>query len=290
MPLRWTALASGSGGNASLLEADGFGLLIDMGLGPRQLAGRLATIGSSWRHVHGVLLTHTHGDHWNKRTLAQLHANRIPLYCHEQHLPRLRDCPREWSGMQRLKLVRMYEENREFALPGGVRCRPLPVRHDGGATFGFRIEGPGNLFSSTWAMAYVADLGCWDAPLAAALADVDLLALEFNHDVTLQRASGRSAALMGRVLGDEGHLSNDQAGELLRDVLSRSAPGRLQYLVQLHLSRDCNRPEVSVAAARTILAAMSATTSVHAAAQDRAGPVLQLGLVRQKATAGEAVA
>ena len=61
------------GGNASLVEANGFGLLIDIGLGPRQLAGRLAAIGLSWHAVHAVLLTHTHTDHWKDRTLRHLH-------------------------------------------------------------------------------------------------------------------------------------------------------------------------------------------------------------------------
>ena len=45
---RFTVLASGSSGNASLLEADGFGLLIDIGLGPRQLTARMAASGRSW--------------------------------------------------------------------------------------------------------------------------------------------------------------------------------------------------------------------------------------------------
>ena len=44
MPLRFTVLASGSAGNASLLQIDGFGLLVDAGLGPRTLAGRLAAV------------------------------------------------------------------------------------------------------------------------------------------------------------------------------------------------------------------------------------------------------
>ena len=42
MPLQFTVLASGSAGNASLLEMDGFGVLIDAGLGPRQLSQPLA--------------------------------------------------------------------------------------------------------------------------------------------------------------------------------------------------------------------------------------------------------
>ena len=55
-----------------------------------------------------------------------------------------------------------------------------------------------------------------------ALADVDILALEFNHDVFLEKSSGRSPALIFRVLGDRGHLSNVQAAELLREVGRRS--------------------------------------------------------------------
>src|SRR5438876_10371752 len=86
MSMQFTVLASGSSGNASLLEAHGFGVLIDAGLGPRQLAKRFAAVGASWQHVHAVLLTHIHGDHWRERTLAYLCRNRIPLYCHSDHV------------------------------------------------------------------------------------------------------------------------------------------------------------------------------------------------------------
>ena len=55
--------------------------------------------------------------------------------------------------------------------------------------------------------------------LADALSGVDLLALEFNHDVAMQRSSGRHPMLIARVLGDEGHLSNAQAAALLRQTL-----------------------------------------------------------------------
>src|SRR5260370_1255733 len=79
------------------------------------------------------------------------------------------------------------------------------------------------------------DLGCWQPDLARALADVDILALEFNHDVGMEYARGRSPRLIMRVLGDEGHLSNAQAAGLLREVVRLSEPGRLRHLVQLHL-------------------------------------------------------
>src|SRR5437899_2448827 len=85
MALRFTVLASGSGGNASLLQLDGFGLLLDAGVGPRILQQRLAAAAASWNDVNAVLLTHTHSDHWRDRTLAHLQRRRIPLYCHPGH-------------------------------------------------------------------------------------------------------------------------------------------------------------------------------------------------------------
>src|SRR5262245_11408540 len=66
--LQFAVLASGIGGNASLIATDGMSVLLDIGLGPRQLARRLDAVGASWPQVRAVLLTHTHSDHWNERT------------------------------------------------------------------------------------------------------------------------------------------------------------------------------------------------------------------------------
>jgi hypothetical protein len=277
MAIRFTVLASGSAGNASLLEAGDFGLLLDAGLGPRQLAGRLADAGLSWNAVHALLLTHTHSDHWNDRTLAHLHRRNIPFYCHAEHHHVLQGYSPAFTALRAANLIRSFDAGDELPLAPGLCCRPLPLRHDGGATFGFRFEAAPDLFGGTCSLGYLADLGCWDHALADALADVDALALEFNHDVALEYASGRSARLIARVLGDEGHLSNEQAAGLLREVLRRSAPGRLKYVVQLHLSRDCNRPHLAVAAAQTILNELKHEAEVHTASQEEVAATLSLG-------------
>jgi phosphoribosyl 1,2-cyclic phosphodiesterase len=276
MGLRFTVLASGSAGNASLLEADGFGLLLDAGLGPRTLADRLGAVGASWQSVHGLLLTHTHCDHWNERTLAHLVRRRIPIYCHPDHHGQLEAYSLGFAGLRAAGLVHGYEANGELVLAAGLRCRPLPLRHDGGATFGFRFEGVPDLFGPSCALAYVADLGCWDGELLEALLDVDVLALEFNHDVEMEYASGRQPRLIARVLGDEGHLSNEQAAALLREVLRRSTPGRLQHLVQLHLSRECNRPELAASAAGAVLTNLGMCIEVHTARQSEPCRTLHL--------------
>jgi phosphoribosyl 1,2-cyclic phosphodiesterase len=275
--MQFTVLGSGSAGNASLLCAGEFGLLLDAGLGPRQLASRLAGAGASWRQIHAVLLTHTHSDHWNERTLAYLLRLRIPLYCHADHHASLLAYSPAFASLRAENLVHGYEPGKELALGPGLRCRPIRLRHDGGLTCGFRFERHGDFFGQSSALGYLADLGCWGADLISALGDVDLLALEFNHDVAMECGSGRSPRLIARVLGDDGHLSNAQAAALLRAVLQRSTPGRLRQVIQLHLSRECNHPDLALAAARAALGELFGIVGVHTASQDTCSPTFHLG-------------
>jgi phosphoribosyl 1,2-cyclic phosphodiesterase len=282
MSLRFTVLASGSSGNASLVESANFGVLIDAGIGPRTLAKRLATVGQSWDAINAVLLTHTHSDHWKDRIFAHLRRRHIPLYCHAHHRAILRGYSAAFGELIEADLVRSFEPHTAFAVAPGLHCVPLPIRHDGGPTFGFRIEGGYDLFGHGAALGYVTDLGCWCDNLAEKLADVDLLAVEFNHDVRMEYTSGRSPQLIQRVLGDEGHLSNDQARELVRAVLARSPAGRLRHLVQLHLSRDCNRPSLARDALRALLRELNVEANVHTADQDSPGTPLDLRLPLRK--------
>jgi phosphoribosyl 1,2-cyclic phosphodiesterase len=277
MGLRFTVLASGSAGNVSLVETGTSGLLIDAGLGPRQLASRLAKVGLNWSAVGAVLLTHTHTDHWKDTTLAMLWRQKVPLYCHADHHVTLRTYSDGFVGLCAAGLVRSFTAEEDFEPIAGLRCRPLAVRHDGGATFGFRLETAADLLGRALRLAYVADLGCWDEALAETLADVDLLAVEFNHDVDMQYASGRGPRLIERILGDEGHLSNEQAADLVRAVLARSPAGRLRHLVQLHLSRECNRPALARKAAEAVCDGLDEPFTIHTAHQDDPSSTLHVG-------------
>jgi phosphoribosyl 1,2-cyclic phosphodiesterase len=277
MALRFTVLASGSAGNASLIQSNGFGVLLDAGLGPRQLAARLARVGASWSEVHAVVLTHTHGDHWRDATFAHLHRRSTPFYCHQEHQLALLGYSVAFGRLRSGGLVRTYLPGETIELAPGFRCRPFPVRHDGGPTFGFRFEAATDLFGEATTLAYAADLGSWCPNVVHELAGADLVALEFNHDVVLERCSGRSPALIARVLGDRGHLSNDQAAALVREILQTSHPRRPRHLVQLHLSRDCNRPALAAEVASAAIAACGHEVEVLTAGQDDPTPTVEVG-------------
>lgn len=254
---RFTVLGSGSAGNASLLEVEGFGLLIDCGLGPRVIAERLAAVGLSWQAVSACLVTHTHRDHWNAPTLAHLHRLKIPLIAHPRHHTAMA-VRGEYPPLERAGLVSQYAEGDWLDLTPALACLPLRVPHDSEPTFAFRFEGAG------WALGFASDVGHVTAALAAAFAGVDALAIEYNHDERMQRASGRPPILINRVLGNDGHLSNAQAAELTRTVARN---GGLRHLVQLHLSRDCNRPDLAAKAGRAALERDAPTAAVITATQ-----------------------
>lgn len=271
MTARLTILASGSAGNAALIECDGECWLIDLGLEPRELDARLAAVKVNWSQIRGVLLTHRHSDHWTAKSLSRCWSSRVPVFCHRDHAATFRlGCP-DFCNLERERLFRPYVGERPIAISTNWQCRPIRVRHDGGATFGFRFE------SSQSAFAYVADLGCWDNGLLERLRNVELLALEFNHDPELLRQSRRPPWLVHRILGDEGHLSNAQAAALVAEVLKQSAPNRLKQLVLLHLSRECNSADLAEASARAMLAQIGSVASVFAAAQHEPSPWFIVG-------------
>ncbi len=274
MSIQFAVLASGSRGNASLIQAGDSGLLIDFGLPPRALAGRLEGVDSGLDRIESAILTHTHGDHVHPGTLGLLASRKVRVYCHEGHRAALAGRP-GFAELDAAGLVRHYDD-RPFLSPTGLRIEPVPLSHDGGPTFGFRVEARTSRRSKPVALGYLTDTGTWSDATADAMSDVDALGVEFNHDVALQRGSGRAPYLIARNLGPRGHLSNEQGAGLVSAVLGRSNPGSLRHLVLLHLSEQCNRPELAIGEARGAVRAAGRRIAIHAAGQGASNPNLRV--------------
>jgi phosphoribosyl 1,2-cyclic phosphodiesterase len=291
MAVQFAVLASGSRGNATLIRSSGAGLLLDLGVGPRELTRRLESVGASWSDVATALLTHTHGDHVDEHSLQVLADRRIPFYCHEMHREEL-SYKAGFRVLDGAGLVRTYDD-RPFLAPTGMQVEPLELRHDSDPTFGFRVEARAARRGRPVAIGYMADTGTWTEPMADLLAGVDLLGVEFNHDVMMQRQSRRPPFLIERVLGDWGHLSNEQGADFVSAVLGRSERGDVRHVVLLHLSEQCNRPELALKSARAAVRGSGRRATVHAARQRAAHPAVWLEPARRSrrpatATAGSA--
>ena len=277
MTARFTVLASGSSGNANLLESAGFGLLVDCGLPPQELTARMQQVGSSWNAVKAVVVTHTHTDHWNRYTLEHLRRLNVRLIAHPDHHAALGAVP-AYAPLKRAGLVADFAADVPFEVGGGLTIRPVRVPHDSEPTFAFRIDGPG------WAVGLASDLGCVREELLAAFHGVDVLAVEFNHDVTMQRKSRRPRFLIDRVLSDLGHLSNAQAAAA---VAAWCRAGDVSAVVQLHISRECNTPALALAAGVTAVSMHSPNTHVVTASQHQPIPPIPLVPRTERKTPGD---
>ena len=236
--LRFRSLASGSAGNATLIEA-GSGLhrtqlLVDCGLGVRQLSYRLLQAGSDITKIDGIFITHEHGDHVGcALSVARMH--KVPLWMSQGTA----DALGLVAGSPGVSIVR----DGDAVAVGEVLLRPFTVPHDAReplqvvCTDGSRSIG------------FLTDIGHVTPYAVDRLRGCHALLLEANHDPDLLLASSYPVSLKRRVGGLHGHLSNAQAALALAEL----AHDGLNAVVAAHLSERNNRPELAQQAFADVL-------------------------------------
>ena len=231
--LRFRNLGSGSSGNATIVEARGsvhrHRLMVDCGLGIRQLDQRLQRAGLSAADIDAIFITHEHSDHIGcARAFALRH--RIPVWMsHGTHAG-----AREHDFGDLLHLAR-------DGMPidiGELQILPFTVPHDAREPLQLRCT------DGERSLGILTDLGHATNHVLTQLAQCHALLLECNHDADMLTQGGYPPFLKKRVGGDLGHLSNAAASEIAR-VLQH--PG-LGTVIAAHLSQQNNRPELAQAA------------------------------------------
>lgn len=227
--LRFRSLASGSSGNATLIEAsDGLHrtrVLVDCGLGLRQLIARLAVEGIGPADLDGIFITHEHGDHIGCAPMLVARYG-VPLWTSAGTAQYA-----AFAGLESaLNLVR---DGQLFAI-GGIQFHPFTVPHDAREPLQLRCTDGDRV------LGLMTDIGHVTGHALAALAGCHALVLESNHDVELLAQSRYPDFLKRRVGGQHGHLSNVQAAA----ALGALRHDRLNTVVAAHLSERNNRPEL----------------------------------------------
>jgi phosphoribosyl 1,2-cyclic phosphodiesterase len=205
--------------------------LVDCGLSPRRVKAYLAEMHIGIERIDDVVLTHLDTDHCHagwKRALPAHARFRI----HRRHLGRA-----ERSGML-YRRTEVFDDG--FELATGVRARVVHASHDADGVAVFRFEVPPEEgFAHGASLGYATDIGRLTPGVVELLRGVDVLAIESNYCPRLQEMSNRPAMLKSRIMGGSGHLSNEEAAEAVRLI------GPRRKVVLLHLSRQCNTPQVA---------------------------------------------
>lgn len=234
MSLRFKSLGSGSSGNATVIQArSGAGvahLLVDCGLGIRELDKRLARAGMMADQVDAIFVTHEHGDHIGcARQLAL--RERIPVYMSEGTYAAIGQP--DFEG-----LLRIVCDGMAFEV-GELQVRPFTVPHDAREPLQLTCT------DGDVRLGVITDLGHVTAHVQQELAGCATLLLECNHDEAMLAASSYPPFLKRRVGGAYGHLANSAAAALAQALL---AAGTLRQVVAAHLSEQNNTPELARAA------------------------------------------
>lgn len=257
MSLHLCILASGSSGNAILLWTPEGAILVDAGISAKQLKLRIAGTGVDPSSIQAVVLTHEHSDHVCGVSVFARQLD-IPVYANAGTAEAL--LQRRQTGDIRFKI---FSTGSSFSI-SGMELTPFPIPHDACEPVGFVVR------SGECKAAVATDIGMPTTLLRTRLRDCDALVLESNHDEDMLRNSDRPWAMKQRILGRQGHLSNEATGELLREIAS----ARLRQVFLAHLSEDCNTHDLALMTARRALAAAGQPNArVDVARPDQISPI-----------------
>jgi len=229
--LLFLSLASGSSGNCYYIGTASYGMIIDAGIGVRQIKKTLKDHGFNFENIQAILVTHDHADHI-KSVGCLGETMCIPVYTTEK----------VHDGIRRSRYVEevliQYRRVIEKGIPFFIRdfkITAFEVPHDSSDNVGYSIEYKDQTF------VIVTDAGHITETIREYVGKANHLVLETNYDEEMLKSGAYPAFLKERVSSSLGHLSNRVAAEFLSTIFT---PG-LKNIWLCHLSRDNNHPELA---------------------------------------------
>ena len=200
--IRVAALGSGSSGNSLLVQAGRTTLLVDCGFTMKETIARMYALGVTPSDVDAILISHEHGDHVKGvGPLARKFG--LPVWCTHGTYNSMRD--------NRFSTVRLFNAHESFVI-GDFHIDPFPTPHDAAESCQFVFEAASTRFAN------VTDLGACTPHVKQKLLGVHGLVVECNYDTDMLANGPYPPSLQARIRSNYGHLGNEQAGHLIKQL------------------------------------------------------------------------
>ena len=231
------SIASGSSGNCIYIESGKAKLLIDAGLSGKRITQGLQQIGVDGRDLDGILITHDHSDHVKGVGILSRKYD-IPIYVN----PATWEEIKEKMGKIKAENIQYFESNTSFTIKD-FHVESFSTSHDACDSVGF------SLYGNNKKMSIATDLGYINKDILNRLTGSDMVILEANHDEEMLKVGPYPWYLKQRILGEQGHLSNECAGRALVKLIEKG----LKKVLLAHLSKENNFPELAYQTVYNIL-------------------------------------
>ena len=229
MTLRFSVLASGSTGNAFYVETEEQAFLVDAGLSGKQMEGLFTSINREIKNLTGILVTHEHSDHI-KGLGVLARKYKLPIYANEK----------TWKAMG--KLTGNIDPEQKFTFDmesvqsfGDLDIESFGVSHDAAEPMFYVFHHEGKK------LALITDTGYVSDRMKGIIKNADTYIFESNHDVQMLRVGRYPWNIKRRILGDFGHVSNEDAAIAMSDVIG----DRTKRIYLAHLSQDNNMKDLA---------------------------------------------
>lgn len=222
-------LASGSSGNSLYIESEQKRILVDAGLSGKKITSLLSEVDRKPEDLDAILVTHEHRDHIHGvGVLARKYQ--LDVYANQQ----------TWQAMDpligKVDVAQKHIFDMESVLTlGDLDIESFGVSHDAAAPQFYKFNKAGKSF------VVLTDTGYCSDRVRGIVKDADAYLIESNHDLQMLRMGAYPWNLKQRILGDKGHLSNEDGALAMKDLLG----DRTKRIYLGHLSRENNLKELA---------------------------------------------